>query len=213
MTGKRLAGIIISLLITTQVSWAVTGVSSRSGNSELAVRNEQQSKLLSIIKKDLSLAYIAKTIWEDLIGAPFVLEIKDFKKQHPVPFDKYSHGATWISLKKELDINMVKPIPGANYSWEKFRDMDQLFKDNLVNKALERFGFGPVKWGAAGTTGYNSDIDNVAMGSSSFQEMIAKILCDTLHVYMYGTTSDITFDEQIYTTSRDKLANIAKSGF
>jgi len=190
--------LILALLLITQISWASAAQTYDKQPAPASI-NEYQKQLFSIINHDLNIQDIAKHIWKDLLGGELLDEINTFKKRNPIPFEKFEDGATWASLKGELDVNMNKPIPGADYSWEQFRGMDKIFNENLVNKALEKFGLKPVKWAAAGSVGYNSDIDNVAMGTSSYQEVIAKILADTLHIYMYGNTSEVTFDEQVYT--------------
>lgn len=163
------------------------------------LRAEPVETIFTRIEAGQDLNIISKQIWEEILDPQFKEQINAFKKKHSMVFTALDGGATWSSLKKKLDVGMVQKISGAPYSWEEFRNVDKIFKEKLVNEALKFLKIPEVNWAVTGTVGYNSDIDNVAVGQSPYQEIVAKILMDTLHVFMYQATSDITFDEEVYT--------------
>lgn len=216
MLNKRIKQKSICVSCILQIAFFVLFIIS----AELSIATKIDKKdfnheILSVVDNNDEIVIISNKIWNDVIGKKFTAEIDNFKKEHHIPFAILNNGQSWNQLKRELDVKMTHNIQShlgeVQYSWEEFRNMNQIFKEKLINKVLKHFHLNPVKWQFTGTLGYNSDIDNVIISDNSFDEVIAKILADTLNVYMYSKTSDIIFDVQTYTRHPADSLNSIKS--
>jgi hypothetical protein len=146
-----------------------------------------------------SIEAIAIRIWDDLMPSNIQDRIAQFIKEYSTPVDIILQGETWNDLRRKLEGSMeTGTIPTLNISWQEFRGIDKEFKESVIKEALDFFELAPVRFLTTGTVGFRSDIDNVAEGAD-FSSSIAKLLHDTLNVFIYKTTSGIAFDSEVYT--------------
>ncbi len=170
-----------------------------------------QANLINTIEESQTIETLSQSVFA-MLSPSQKQKVEDFLTTYRTFVGILRGGKSWEDLRVELGTRMTSEnAPGANITWEFFRNLDKQFKQDLINEILLSFGLPEVYWLSVGTVGYASDIDNVAYSENIKSQVFAKLLHDILNFYMYRSPSGVTFDTEVYTPQAGKILKTSQT--